>query len=741
MSGWDEGDVFFSNQSAALDDFEEDPSQISRHGALRKFIDFLRNFREHSADANTIYRDALDHEPPPAFLKVSYDDLHRYDNDLAIALRKNPADFMPLLETAASEVIASLRQKNEEEDQTVKFAVQILLSSSEHPKSIRALQSDDISKLVVIPGIVIAASRAKSKATYVTLMCKQCKNTKVVPCKAGFGGAMMPRTCDARAGSLGEEPCPLDPFTVLPERSQFVDQQTLKLQENPEDVPTGELPRNMILSVDRNLVQQIVPGTRVSVVGIYSIFQQQNRKGAGKAAIAIRQPYIRVIGLEENADGNARGDASFSAKEEAEFEAFAARPTALKDLRAMIGPSIFGSDDIKAAIACLLFGGARKKLPDGARLRGDVNVLMLGDPSTAKSQFLKFVSKVAPIAVYTSGKGSSAAGLTASIIRDSQTGEAYLEGGAMVLADGGVVCIDEFDKMRPEDRVAIHEAMEQQTISIAKAGITTVLNSRTAVLAAANPPSGRYDDMKTAAENIDLQTTILSRFDLIFIVKDERNWEKDMKLAKHVIGIHRTATVNRSSTTDSRQPAEEPKENEIDLKRYIAYCKRRCAAPVLSEPATERLQQEYVRIRAEQRERAHQRSSTEGANPVPITVRQLEALVRISESLAKMCLLPEATEEHVHEAMRLFNISTIDAAKAGISEGLLSEEQRNELVHIEKQIQRLVPIQGSLSERVLVDMVCKTGVHESAVRRALMGMQQRGEMEFLQERKKVFRKV
>lgn len=203
-----------------------------------------------------------------------------------------------------------------------------------------------------------------------------------------------------------------------------------------------------------------------------------------------------------------------------------------------VASSLFGNDEIKKAIACLLFGGVRKKLQEGVNLRGDIHVLLLGDPSTGKSQFLKFCERVAPISVYTSGKGSSAAGLTASITKNNVTGEFQLEGGAMVLSDGGIVCIDEFDKMRVQDRVAIHEAMEQQTISVAKAGITTTLNSRTSVLAAANPVNGRLDDFRTTQDQIDFQTTILSRFDCIFLVKDAREVEKDTNLALHIINLH-----------------------------------------------------------------------------------------------------------------------------------------------------------------------------------------------------------
>lgn len=291
-------------------------------------------------------------------------------------------------------------------------------------------------------------------------------------------------------------------------------------------VPVGELPRHIELSADRYLANKVVPGSRCTVMGIYSIYSSsKNSKTSG--AVAIRNAYIRVLGLEVQADGSSKGSTVFDAQEEQSFLEMSRNPQLADIFAQSIAPSIFGNVDIKKAIACLLIGGSKKVLPDGMKLRGDINVLLLGDPGTAKSQLLKFVEKVAPIAVYTSGKGSSAAGLTASVQRDAITREFFLEGGAMVLADGGVVCIDEFDKMRDEDRVAIHEAMEQQTISIAKAGITTILNSRTSVLAAANPIFGRYDDMKSPGDNIDFQTTILSRFDMIFIVKDDHNDSRD----------------------------------------------------------------------------------------------------------------------------------------------------------------------------------------------------------------------
>jgi len=601
------------------------------------------------------------------------------------------------------------------------------------PPALRHLAADHVSRLVMVPGIITSASKPRHKATHVTLQCRACRNVKRVPVAPGLGGTHIPRYCDGGAGGPGGggggAPCGADTFAVLESRSAFVDQQTLKLQERPEDVPTGDLPRSILAVADRALVGVIAPGARVTAVGVYSTFAaKEGRGGDARVSAAVQVPYLRLVGLVEEVEG-AHSTPAFTPEEELEFRAFAARPTAVADVVARIAPNIYGSADVKKAVAALLFGGARKKLPDGTWRRGDINVLLLGDPSTAKSQFLKFASKISPIAVYTSGKGSSAAGLTASVIRDAQ-GEFYLEGGAMVLADGGVVCIDEFDKMRPEDRVAIHEAMEQQTISVAKAGITTMLKSRCAVLAAANPPSGRYDDLKSAGDNIDLQTTILSRFDLIFIVKDERSLERDTAIARHVLTVHRVAGGAAAGDTD------EDAEGEAFLRRYLEYC--RCnVSPRLSEAAAASLAGQYVELR--ETARAVAAGAGGDAPAVPVTVRQLEAIVRISESLARMQLLPEASPEHVRAAVDLFTASTMHAVKAGVAEAIFSEEQRAELHAVEAQVRRRVPIGAHVSERKLVDELARCGIAELLARRALALMARSGELEAVRERRLVHR--
>merc|ERR1719265_1386303 len=442
----------------------------------------------------------------------------------------------------------------------------------------------------------------------------------------------------------------MNPFQLVTELCTFTDQHCMKLQELPESVPVGEMPRSITLLADRYLVDRCTAGTRLTVVGIFTategspggVIAKQREKGSD----TVKFSYVFALGLDVGQGNTSGGNGSIpvTPEEVERFDLMAKDPEIREKIYKSVAPAIVASkkdvtDEVKKAVACLLFGGSRNVLPDGTRRRGDINVLLLGDPSTAKSQFLKFAQNTAPIAVYTSGKGSSAAGLTAAVVRE-QGGGFALEVGAMVLADGGVVCIDEFDKMRPDDRVAIHEAMEQQTISIAKAGITTVLNARCSVLAAANPVFGTYDDLQETGDQMDFASTILSRFDLIFLIKDVRDAAHDRRLAQHVLQMHQHGEV---ATVDGDIPVQL-------MRKYITFSKQN-VFPRISAAAEGTLENHYISIRQQMRqERAQGAGST-----IPITVRQLEALVRISESFARMECVAEATVAHVEEAIELFN--------------------------------------------------------------------------------------
>ncbi|KAI9314724.1 MCM2/3/5 family-domain-containing protein [Dichotomocladium elegans] len=737
--GWDRGQIYSTNVLPGED-------KINSHAELTAlFQEFIQNFR---IDNSFVYRDQLSEHLllKQYYLEVDTTHLISFNTDLANRLIAEPAELLPLFENAVKECAKRILFPRPSEVQSTSVPdCQVTLTSDANVIQIRDLTSDYIGKLVRISGIVIGASTLSSRAVNVQIMCRQCRHTKMIPVNGGFGAITLPRTCDNNQASETKEKCPVDPYVIVHDKSQFVDSQVLKLQEAPDMVPVGDLPRHTLLNADRWLTNRVVPGMRAVVIGIYSIFQNKAAKSTGAAAV--RTPYIRVVGLQVDQHNSTRGKAMFTDAEEEEYIRMSRQENLYEMFAASIAPSIFGNADIKKAIACMLMGGSKKLLPDGMRLRGDISVLLLGDPGTAKSQLLKFVEKVAPIAVYTSGKGSSAAGLTASVIRDPSSRDFYLEGGAMVLADGGVVCIDEFDKMRDEDRVAIHEAMEQQTISIAKAGITTILNSRTSVLAAANPVFGRYDDMKSAGENIDFQTTILSRFDMIFIVKDEHNEARDMvmhrgksmignvtyshayqSIAQHVLKVHQN------------KQGMEVEIGEIDLdkmKAYINYCKAKCA-PRLTAEAAEKLSSHFVAIRKEVKEAER---DTNVRSSIPITIRQLEAIIRISESLAKMTLSPVATEQHVEEAIRLFKFSTMDAVQSGGADGMTRTEMMDEVQHIEDEIQRRLPVGSQVPVYKIQQDCLQQGYSEAAIRRALAILGRREVLQFRSQGKVVFRQA
>ncbi|TDL28779.1 ATP dependent DNA helicase [Rickenella mellea] len=717
--------------------------------AERLLFEFMMQYR---VGGEFIYRDKLRANVllKQFYLEVDLQHIGLFNEELAHTIQDQPGEIMPLFEAAATRaarnILFPLVKGGQEGSDAATAAVpnlQITIRTGMNMLQFRDLKADTLNKLVRVPGIVISTSVLSSRATKLHLQCRACRATKIIFPSGGLGGVGgggdrgLPRVCDAPEPEGQKKDCPMDPYLIIHSKSTFADHQTLKLQEAPDMVPVGELPKHMLLSADRHLTGRVVPGSRVVATGIYSTFESaKNRTTSG--ATALRNPYLRVIHLEMSSPSTSGSGGSnpfgvqFTPEEEEEFGEMARSEGFYERFAKSVAPSIYGSLDIKKAIACLLFGGSKKILPDGMRLRGDINVLLLGDPGTAKSQLLKFVEKAAPIAVYTSGKGSSAAGLTASVQRDAVSREFYLEGGAMVLADTGVVCIDEFDKMRDEDRVAIHEAMEQQTISIAKAGITTVLNSRTSVLAAANPVWGRYDEGRSPGENIDFQTTILSRFDMIFIVKDEHNEQRDRTIAKHVMNIH----MNRTNENNDEN-GEAVGEIDIDkMKRYIAYCKSKCA-PRLSAEAQEMLSSHFVGLRKQVQE--VERDNDERSS-IPITVRQLEALVRISESLAKMTLSPTVQLHHVEESIRLFKYSTMDAVSAGSVEGLSRGELNDEMTRIEKELRRRLPVGWSTSYQSLVrEFVTQQGYSSHALERTLFVLEKREVVRFSGQKKVVHR--
>ena len=667
-------EIFFVDQNLG----NQNDNNLTAHKLSLQFQEFLKEWH---VENSFVYREQLLHngELENYYIKINFEDIETFDLKLSMELRSKPMYHLPLLEEAVNKLYGSINI-NKTIDELPKFQVQIV--SGENPKKIRDLKSEDIGNLTKIDGIVINAGEVLIKGKEVVLECKSCGHQKHLILEHGISGIIAPSKCENSNSNRnpGTDRCAYSPYKINDLNSKFIDYQVLKIQENGKDIPTGEIPRTYKIIAERYLCDRLIPGNKVSLTGVYTIKEQNFARKSAKLA-GLKVPYIYLLGFENLTGGGRDFNPNYTNEEKERFKSMSEDPEIYEKITKSIGVNIFGNNSIKSAISCLLFGGSSKKLPDKTNLRGDINVLLIGDPSTAKSQFLKFVHKIAPVSVYTSGKGSSAAGLTATIIRDPATKQFHLEGGALVLADGGVVCIDEFDKMRTQDRIAIHEAMEQQTISIAKAGITTILNSRTSILAAANPTMGSYVSYKSRSEQIDLQTTILSRFDCIFTVIDRRDRENDRKIARHIINLH-IQKDNSSLPT------------EIDLgilKKYIAFARATCFPRLTSESA-EVLQNLFLQHRSKVK---HLKKKNK--KHIPITVRQLEAIIRLSESIAKMRLAKTVTKKDVEIANKIFEISTMDSLKSGVKSLIYDPNRKNNIIKIEEHIRSILPINNKIS--------------------------------------------
>ncbi|EAK90304.1 DNA replication licensing factor MCM5 like AAA+ ATpase [Cryptosporidium parvum Iowa II] len=661
----------------------------------------------------------------------------RTSNELCCLIQcfKNaPLKYIPICEGVLKEVYLELvgkhkKEISEEEINEIVPDIQLQIVSNQEPTLIRDLRSNVMEKLVTVPGIVIQSSKPQKKASKLKILCRQCKGTRNINIPIWRQGTMLPRVCNTTP--IGDAPkCPLDPYFTLCDESEYIDIQSMKFQELPEHVPTGDIPRNISLHMTRGLIDKVIPGNRLYVVGVLSSTDKESSKAHSSSRNgSLRTSYLYVIGVMNygsswsNKNTNTlikNSSISNQYNEIEEFRRISSLPNIHELIVNSIAPAIYGNETIKQAIACLLFSGSSKCLPDGNRIRGDLNVLLLGDPSTAKSQLLKFVEQVAPICIYTSGKGSSAAGLTAAIVKDHANGVYALEGGAMVLADGGVVCIDEFDKMRDDDRVAIHEAMEQQTISIAKAGITTILKARCSILAAANPTFGSYDDSKDLTQQHDFESTILSRFDLIFLLKDEKNVERDKLIASHIVELHSgiKGKINGdcSESTNSLQFEQ--------LQKYINYC-REFIHPRLSLDAAAILENFYVKIREDNREDTNKASK----DRIPITVRQLEAITRIAESFAKMEMQNIASEKHVEMAIKLFKNATIEAIKSNILLlDNLSPAEQSAIIDAEVAIKNRIPIKARAGKATIVKDLALIGYDPYYLTKAMKILIQKGDL-------------
>ncbi|OQS02928.1 hypothetical protein THRCLA_04746 [Thraustotheca clavata] len=512
----------------------------------------------------------------------------------------------------------------------------------------RNLNPADIDQLVSLKGMVTRCSAIIPDLKMAFFRCTMCHTT--VEVELDRGRIDEPGFCShcQMKGSM----------EIMHNRCAFTDKQLVKMQETPDAIPEGETPYTVMLFAFDDLVDDVRPGDKIEVTGIYravplrATIKQRVVKSVFKTYIDV--VHFRRTDELMGANGGLDDGNAVTAVQQAKIEEFrriASDPLVYENLAHSLAPSIWELDDVKKGVICQLFGGTRKEVTAAMgkkHTRSDLNVLLCGDPGTSKSQLLSYVHKLAPRGIYTSGKGSSAVGLTASVIRDMETGDLVLESGALVLSDEGICCIDEFDKMSDNARSVLHEVMEQQTVSIAKSGIICSLNARASILASANPIESRYNPNKSVIENINILPTLLSRFDLIYLILDRPNAETDRQLARHIVSMY----YDQYSIHTQRGNVKASEVIPMSLlSEYIAYAKENIH-PQLSNEAASDLVAAYLELR---------RMGSNRKN-ITATPRQLESLIRISEALAKMRLSSTVLSNDVKEALRLMNVATQKAA-------------------------------------------------------------------------------
>ncbi|AFN83443.1 DNA replication licensing factor Mcm3 [Encephalitozoon romaleae SJ-2008] len=616
-----------------------------------EFIELFKSFIES-------YRTSQDKDIAEIITKLPYEDHQRiilnindmraFDKTLSKGIMEEPATLIPFAEDELSDIGGR------------KIFLGVKGSFGEYTLNPRTLSSVYIGKMVCIEGIVTSCSICRPKVmrsvhynpSKNVFYSKEYRDATMVT-KLPVTNTVYP-TRDVDGTLLMTE------FGL----SEYFDYQTVILQEMPEKAPPGQLPRSVEVVLTFDLVDKLKPGDRAKVYGIYKSLCFGNQQFPSRFKTVVIANNIEKTKEEEEC----------KVVSEIEFE----KLSRMKNIHHSIAPSIFGHDIIKKCIALLLVGGNEVIMRNGSKIRGDINILLVGDPSTAKSQLLRYVLNAAQLSVATTGKGSSGVGLTAAVVLDRDTGEKRLEAGAMVLADRGVVCIDEFDKMSDGDRVAIHEVMEQQTVTIAKAGIHTTLNARCSVLAAANPVWGQYKESRPPQDNVRLPESLLTRFDLIFVTLDKSNADVDQLISEHVLRMHMLAQGYEEEGMGVKQEV---------FRAYIQYCRQK--KPALSREAAGLISKEYTLLR---------QTKDKKEQIVSITPRMLETMIRLATANAKLRLSDVVEYDDAECAVNLIKDSLFQkVVKPGKRIKIVASEEKDEF--------DLVDEKGTLKQHLEATMI------------------------------------
>jgi replicative DNA helicase Mcm len=644
--------------------------------------DFLKGFRDRSGRYK--YREyigAMSAKQSKSIV-IDYNDLILYNQDAIVrGLLEEPQLVLKESESAVYEV---LRIHDSRYAESIRDGIRIRITNYPNEVKMRDIDATMIGRMITTTGMLVRASEVKPFVTEFYYKCSEGHEGYIARDERFKGNDILCPNCKEDA-------------TISVEKGRFSNLQVIRMQELPEDLPPGQLPYHIDVILMDDIVDIARPGDRIILTGIVGVEKDAEGKSMDIPLYRIRLTANNVEFLNERREDNKRGSRNGSKsiiteEDEKEIKRLANKENIYELLIDSFAPHIFGHGIIKEAILLQIVGSPAKVLEDGTKIRGDINILLVGDPGTAKSELLKYAARIAPRGLYTSGRGSTAAGLTAAVVRD-KSGMMMLEAGAVVLGDQGLVCIDELDKMRQEDRSALHEVMEQQTCSVAKGGIVATLNARASILAAANPILGKYDPYRNITENINLPIPLLTRFDLIFAIRDEPNREGDAQLARHILGIHRRIGYERLPYVSIEL-----------LRKYLAYAKQ--FNPVLSKEAEDRIFEYYMQMRA-------------NASPdaITITARQLEALIRLATARARLLLKSNVDASDAERAIYIFNFMLnkvgIDVKTGKVDIGVLHGMPQSERSKMQLFLDVLNALAGKdqnpVEEQAFITELVKTG--------------------------------